>query len=57
MVTHTTAVSQNGIWHVYFFFILKYLFNPLLYIPSICLNVICFKVQMTLGIHLGLENQ
>ena len=57
IVTHTTAVSQNGIWHVYFFFILKYLFNPLLYIPSICSNCICFKVQMTLGVQLGLDNQ
>ena len=57
MVTHTTAVSQNGIWHVYFFFILKYLCNPLLYIPLICSNRICFKVQMTLGVQLGLDNQ
>ena len=31
--------------------------NPLLYIPSICSNRICFKVQMTLGVQLGLDNQ
>ena len=57
IVADTTAVSQNGIWHVYFFFILKYLCNPLLYIPSICSNLICFKVQMTLSFQLGLDNQ
>ena len=34
-------------WHMAcdFFFILKYLCNPLLYIPSVCSNRICFKVQ------------
>ena len=25
------------------------------YIPSICSNLICFKVQMTLGVQLGLD--
>ena len=35
-------------YDVYFFFMLKYLYNPLLYIPSICSKLICFKVQMTL---------
>ena len=35
IVAHTTAVSQNGIWHVYFFYILKYLRNPLLNIYAI----------------------
>ena len=37
------------------FFMLKYLCNPFLYIPSICSNLICFKVQMTLGVQLGLD--
>ena len=36
---------------------LKYLCNPLLYIPSLCSNLICFKVQMTLGVQLGLDTQ
>ena len=39
------------------FFMLKYLCNPFLYIPSICSNLICFKVQMTLGVQLGLDTQ
>ena len=34
--TKTAVLSQNGIRHVYFFFILKYLWNPLQCIPSIC---------------------
>ena len=54
-VPHTMAVSQNGIYHVYFFFILKYLCNLLWYIPWICSSLICFKVQMTLRVHLGLH--
>ena len=37
------------------FFMLKYLCNPFLYIPSICSDLICFKVQMTLGVQLGLD--
>ena len=55
-MAHTTVVSQNSIWQVYFFFMLKYLFNPVLYIPWICSNLICFKVQMTLGVQfVGLD--
>ena len=53
--TTTAVLSQNGIWRVYFFFILKYLCNPLLYIPSICSNRICFKVHMAIGVQLGLD--
>ena len=55
--TTTAVLSQNGIWHVHFFFNLKYLRNPLFYIPSICSNRFCFKVQMTLGVQLGFDNQ
>ena len=33
--------------HASFFFVLKYLCNPLLHVPSVCSNVACFKVQMT----------
>ena len=55
IMAHTTAVSQNGIWHVNFFSLLKYLCNPLLYTLSICSNLICFKVQMILGVQLGLD--
>ena len=36
-------------------FLLKHLCNPLLYRPSICSNLICFKVQVTLGVQLGLD--
>ena len=36
-------------------FMVKYLCNPLLYIPSTCSNLICFKVQMTLAVQLGLD--
>ena len=54
--TKTAIWSRNGIWHVYFF-ILKYLGSLLLYIPSICLNCICFKGQMILVVQLGLDNQ
>ena len=55
IVVPTTVLSQNGIWHVYFFFMLKHSWNPLLYIPSICSNLICFKVQMTVDLQLGLD--
>ena len=55
IVAHTTVVSQNGMWHVHFFCMLKYLCKPLLNTLSICSNLICFKVQMTLGVQLGLE--
>ena len=55
--TKIAVSNQNCICHVYFFFILKYLCNLLLYIPSICSNCICFKLQMTLGAQLGLDNQ
>ena len=34
---------------------LKYLCNPLLYIPSICSNLICFELQRTLNVQLGLD--
>ena len=58
IVADTTAVSQNGIWPVYFFFYVKKVFSPLLYILSICSTLICFKVQMTLRVQLvGLRHQ
>ena len=49
--------KSNGIRHVYFFFMLKYWCNPLLYAPSTCSALICFKVQMTLDVQLGLDTQ
>ena len=56
---HASYIYESGLlWHIQqqqvkmaydvYFFMLKYLYNPLLYIPSICSKLICFKVQMTL---------
>ena len=36
-------------------FLLKHLCNRPLYRPSICPNLICFKLQVTLGVQLGLD--
>ena len=55
-VAHTTTVSQNRIWHVYFFFILKYLCNPLLHIYTINLLKPClFQSSNETGCSVGLR--
>ena len=46
------------IYNIFLFFVLKYLFNPPLHVPSICKNLVCFKVQVTrmthdTNVHLG----
>ena len=56
IVAHITTVSQNGIWHVYFLFTLKYLCNPLLHISSICSNLIyLFQSSNETGCSVGLR--
>ena len=50
-------MNWNDIWHVPFFFVLKYLCNPPLNVPWICSNLVNFKVYMTLSVQLGLDTQ
>ena len=55
-MAHATAVSQNGIWHVYFFYILKYLRNPLLNIYAInLLKPYLFQSLNETGCSVGLR--
>ena len=51
-----TYNASKSKWHIVCIFLFYFkICNLLLYIPWICSNLICFKVQMTFGVQLGLD--